>query len=160
MNSFFKIDPAISADPLSNFEPAEYACELERAFAEETVEAIDTKPYLHVSPATPVCEAIEMLHDSGSSSLLVVEGDSLLGIFTERDVLEKIVEQYSRVSRHRVENFMTTDPTIVFQSDPSAAGAAAIAVAGHRHVPVLDMNEKVVGIVSPRRVFDFMEKHF
>ena len=160
MSSFFKIDPAESDDLLSNFEPVEYSSELERAFAEDSVEEIEAKPYLHVSPSTPVCQAIEMLHDSGVSSLLVVDGDSLMGIFTERDVLEKIVEQYPRLSRESVENFMTTDPTIVYQSDPAAAAAAAIAVAGHRHVPVLDMNEKVVGIVSPRRVFEFMEKHF
>ena len=101
-----------------------------------------------------------MLHDSGVSSLLVVDGDALVGIFTERDVLERVVERYPRISRETVKDFMTTDPTIVYQSDPAAAGAAAIAVAGHRHVPVLDMNEKVVGVVSPRRVFEFMEKHF
>ena len=55
---------------------------------------------------------------------------------------------------------MTPDPTIVFHSDAAAPAAAAIAVAGHRHVPVLDMYEHVQGVVSPQRVFAFMEKYF
>lgn len=160
MDAFFRVDPTHLEDPLSNFEPVEYASELERAFAEDCVAEIESKPYLQISPYAPVSEAVEMLHETGLSCLLVVEGDRLVGIFTERDVLEKIVEQYTRHSSAPVMNFMTTDPTIIFDTDPSAAAAAAIAVAGHRHVPVLDMDEKIQGVVSPRRVFSFIEQHF
>ena len=163
MNSSSKNDPAANGeavDPLSDFEPVEYASELERAFAEDCVEAIEANPFLQIKPSTPVHEAVEMLNDSGVSSLLVVENERLVGIFTERDVLEKIAEQYPRLFEEPVETFMTADPTIIYQTDPAASAAAAIAVAGHRHVPVLDLNEKVKGVVSPRRVFDFIEKHF
>ena len=160
MNRFFRIDSVEPDDPLSNFEPVEYSSNLERAFAEEAVAEIECTPYLQISPYAPVQEAVEMLHESGVSSLLVVQGERVVGIFTERDVLEKIVERYSRVRNSPVEQFMTPDPTIVFHSDPAAAAAAAIAVAGHRHVPVLDMDEHVQGVVSPRRVFAFMEKYF
>ena len=160
MNRFFRIDAAEQDDPLSNFEPVSYSTELQRALAEDHVGALNSRPYLMIAPQAPLSEAIEMLHQSGVSSLLVVDGQRLVGIFTERDVLEKVVEQYSRVSSDPVERFMTSDPTIVFQTDPSAAAAAAIAVAGHRHVPVVDMDQHVQGIVSPRRVFEFMEQHF
>ncbi|QEG01805.1 inosine 5'-monophosphate dehydrogenase [Stieleria maiorica] len=160
MSSFFRLDPAESIDPLSNFEPADYDSELERALAEDAVAEIDAKPYLQISPYATVQEAVEMLHDSGAASLLVVDSDRLVGIFTERDVLEKVVERYPRICSRPVEEFMTRDPTIVYQSDPSAAAAAAIAVAGHRHVPVLDMDERIQGIISPRRMFAFMERHF
>ncbi|QDV83274.1 cyclic nucleotide-binding/CBS domain-containing protein [Stieleria sp.] len=160
MSSFFRMDPAETCDPLSNFEPAEYDTELERALAEDPIAEIDAKPYLQISPHASVLEAVEMLHDSGAASLLVVDGEHLVGIFTERDVLEKVVEKYPRVCGQPVENFMTTNPTIVYQSDPSAAAAAAIAVAGHRHVPVLDMDECVQGVISPKRMFAFMQKHF
>ena len=159
MNAFFRIDPPEPEDQLSNFEPVQYPSELQRALAEDSVAEVDVKPFLQIAPDAPVHEAVEMLHDSGVSSLLVVDGESLIGIFTERDVLEKVVERYPRVSFEPVGNFMTTDPTIIYESDPVAAAAAAIAVAGHRHVPVVDLDEKVQGVVSPRRVFEFMEKH-
>jgi signal-transduction protein with cAMP-binding, CBS, and nucleotidyltransferase domain len=159
MNSYFGTDAEESVDPLSDFEPHEYSSELARAFAEDPIESVDSKPYLRVSRFTSVHEAVEMLHDSGDSSLLVVDGERLVGIFTERDVLERVVEKYPRISTQPVENFMTTDPTIVYQSDPAAAAAAAIAIAGHRHVPVVDMDENIQGVISPRRVFEFIEKH-
>ena len=160
MDTFFRVDPSEPDDLLSNFEPVQYASELQRALSEETVSEIESKPFLQIDSHAPVREAVEMLHDSGVSCLLVVDGEHLVGIFTERDVLEKVVERYARVSVEPVEKFMTSDPTIVYESDPVAAAAAAISVAGHRHVPVLDLENQVQGIVSPRRVFDFMEKHF
>jgi len=144
-------------DHLSDYEPVDYTDPVRQRLAEEPVEAIACQPCMSVSPTTTVREAIETLNESEVSSLLVVQDDRLLGIFTERDVLEKVVERYERVAHHPVEQFMTTDPTIVYSSDPSAAAVAAIAVAGHRHVPVLDLNDKVHGITSPRRVFEFLD---
>jgi len=143
-------------DPLSNYEPPKFHDPVQRLLAEECVDAIECRPYLAVEPTTSVREAVAKLYDSHVSSLLVVHNDRLIGIFTERDVLEKVVECYDRIAGKPVEQFMTTEPTIVYSSDPSAAAVAAIAVAGHRHVPVLDMEEKVYGVASPRRVFQFL----
>lgn len=159
MSSFFRIDPAELEDPLSNFEPPQYSSPLEQAFAQEAVAAIDARPFLQIDSLAPVQAAIELLAESQAGCLLVVEDDKLVGVFTERDVLEKVVEKYARVKSEPVANFMTTEPTIVYETDPSATAVAAIAVAGHRHVPVVDLDERVKGVVSPRRVFEFMEHY-
>ncbi|MCA9139522.1 MAG: CBS domain-containing protein, partial [Planctomycetales bacterium] len=116
MDTFFRVDPSEPDDLLSNFEPVQYASELQRALSEETVSEIESKPFLQIDSHAPVREAVEMLHDSGVSCLLVVDGEHLVGIFTERDVLEKVVERYARVSVEPVEKFMTSDPTIVYES--------------------------------------------
>lgn len=150
-----RIDPP---DLLSDYDPPHYEDPVRAMLVEEPVDAMEHQPYLSVSPRTTVGEAVELLHQTGVSSLLVVEEDRLRGIFTERDVLEKVVERYGRARSAPVEDYMTVDPTIVYGSDPSAAAIAAIAVAGHRHVPVLDMDEKVQGVVSPRRVFQFINQ--
>jgi CBS domain-containing protein len=149
---------AETPDPLSDYEPAKYTDPMQRVLAEETVEAIESRPFVTVEASTPVRQAIELLHQSGVSSLMVLKDDRLVGIFTERDVLEKVVESYERVATQAVESFMTAEPTIVYQSDPAAAALAAISVAGHRHVPVLDLDENVQGILSPRRVFQFVDQ--
>lgn len=158
-NPPFKPVSDVAEDPLSNFEPVEYSNELQRALSEDCVDAIDSQPFLQVTPLTTVKEAVELLERRDVSSLLVVENDRLVGIFTERDVLERVVERYERILFDSVADYMTHDPTIVYKSDPAGCAAAAIAVAGHRHVPVLDLDDRVCGIVSPRRVFAFMEKH-
>ena len=160
MNDSAKTDVEENVDPLSDFEPTEYESGLHRALAEEKVSQIECQPYMTIEVSSPVSEAVRLLGESGVSSLLVVQDEKLVGVFTERDVLEKVVEQYDRVSDQPLQDFMTADPTIVYRSDPSAAAAAAIAVAGHRHVPVLDLEDKIAGVVSPRRFFQFMEKQF
>ena len=153
-------DPTEFEDPLSDFEPAQYASELERALAEETVAKIQLKPYLQFSPDTSVNEAVRQLHESKVASALVVDDNgNLVGLFTERDVLERVAEGFERNTKQPVSEVMTSEPTVVYESDPAATAIAAIAVEGHRHVPVLDIDGKVLGLASPRRVFDFMVKH-
>ena len=93
-------------------------------------------------------------------SMLVVDEGRVVGILTERDVLEKVAEQYPRLANRPVSEVMTVDPAVVYESDPAAAAVASIAVAGHRHVPVLGMDKQIIGVIGPRRVFDFVEKHF
>lgn len=147
-------------DPLSDYEPTEYACELERALAEETVATMKVQPFVELSPSTKICDAVKTLHDAQVASALVVdENHKLLGVFTERDVLERVAERYHRVANCPVSDVMTANPTVVYESDPAAAALAAIAIAGHRHVPVLSMDEKVMGLINPRRAFDFVEAH-
>ena len=158
MGDFSRIDPSAFEDPLSNYEPAEYPSELERALAEETVDAIQTTPYSQIGPTSTVLDAIKLLDESQVSSLLVVDEGRLVGIFTERDVLEKIVEQYPKFCNASVSELMTSDPTVIYETDPAASAVAAIAVAGHRHVPVLRVDDTILGVVSPRRVFDFIQK--
>ena len=153
-------DSAEFEDPLSNYEPTEYQSELHRALAEESVDSIESKPFVEVESSTPIRQAIEALHAAQVSSILVVDEGGVVGIFTERDVLEKVAEQYSQLEDAPVSEVMTTSPLVVYETDPAATAVAAIAVAGHRHVPVLGINDSVNGVVSPRRVFEFMEKHF
>ena len=154
-----ELDPTKFEDPLSNYEPAEYASELERALAEEPVDAMQIRPFVKISPNTPIREAIRQLNESQVASVLVVDDeDKLVGLFTERDALERVAERYSRVASNPVSEVMTTNPTVVYETDPAATAIAAIAVEGHRHVPVLSMDGKVIGVASPRRVFEFIEQ--
>lgn len=147
-------------DPLSDYEPDEYDSELEWALSEETVAAIQSRPYLQVRPTATVGQAVQAMSGSRSSSLLVVDGGRVVGIFTERDVLEKVAEQYQKWASHPVSEVMTANPTVVYESDPAALAIASIAVAGHRHVPVLGIDDRLIGVVGPRRVLKFVEQHF
>jgi CBS domain-containing protein len=160
MSQVSHCDPEAFEDPLGNYEPAEYPSEMHRALAEESVSAIESRPSVQVSSTTPIRDAIQTMYCLGVSSLLVVDDDKVVGIFTERDVLERVAEELDRLAVHPVWTVMTCNPTVVYESDPAAAAIAAIAVAGHRHVPVLKVDGTVRGIVSPLRVMDFFEARF
>ena len=147
-------------DPLSDYEPVEYASELESALGEETVGSIASKPVLQIRPTATIRHAVQAMAACRSASLLVVKGGSVIGIFTERDVLEKVAEQYPKLASHPVSEVMTRNPAVVYETDPAAAAVASIAVAGHRHVPVLGIDNDLIGVIGPRSVFDFVERYF
>lgn len=152
-------DPEDFEDPLSNYDPAEYQSALEAALAETPVSAIQSKPYAEVASDTPIRQAVHALHGLQVASLLVVDDGQLVGIFTERDVLERVAEDFPKLADQPISNVMTSNPLVVYASDPAGTALAAISSAGYRHVPVLDSAQQVEGIVSPRRVFNFLSSH-
>ena len=54
---------------------------------------------------------------------------------------------------------MSENPLYVYESDSAGSALCVMAVRGFRHAPVLDLEDKVVGIVSPERVASFLTKH-
>ena len=145
-------------DPLSNYEPRDYGDAVQKALAEETVDAIRSKPYAEITADKTVYGALQALAGLKVASLLVVENGRLVGVFTERDVLERVALQFHEVKDRPVRDVMTSNPVVVYETDPAGAAFSAIAVAGFRHVPVVNVNGEVVGVISPRRVFEFLQK--
>jgi len=144
-------------DPLSVYEPEDHATPLARMLAEKPVSAIDANPYLEIPASTTIAQAVGLLDEKQVGSLLVVADGQLQGIFTERDVLERVAENFDAISDQPVSSVMTADPLVVYEDDPSGTALAAIAAAGYRHVPVLNSDGQIAGVISPRRVFTFLD---
>ncbi len=153
-------DPGDFEDPLNNYEPTEYGNELERTLVEVPAREIAGQPSAQIGLKTTVREAVQTLQRLQVSSLLVVDEGHVAGIFTERDVLERVADNFASLAQAPVSEVMTSDPLVVYGSDPSGTALAAIAAAGYRHVPLLSVDGKLLGIVSPRRVLAFLAEHF
>ena len=145
-------------DPLENYDLPVSDDPLEQALVEETVAAIRHEPFATITPETPIRLALETLDDLEIGCLLVSDGGRLVGLFSNRDVLDKIVDDYEQLKDEPVSKVMTPEPVFVFETDSSAAALCVMAVGGFRHVPVLDVDHKIVGIVSPQRVTAFLQK--
>lgn len=152
--------PEEYADPLSNYEPPVYLDPMEQALCEEAVTAIQSQPAPSVPPDTTVQRAMQVLDGLDIACLLVAEDDRLLGVFTERDMLKNVAEEYDQIREQPVSNVMTSDPVAVYETDNPATALCVMATYGLRHVPVLDVNDKIVGVVSPKRLVSFIEQHF
>ncbi len=146
-------------DPLKNYDPKAYDDRLEKALVEETVAAIQHRPVATITPDTSVRDAIDELADLNVACLLIEEEGRLVGVFSDRDVLDRAALEYDEVKTRPVSELMTTDPVFVYESDSSAAALSVMAVSGFRHVPVTDVQRKVIGIISPQRVTTFLRKY-
>ena len=72
----------------------------------------------------------------------------------------KAALEYDKLKDVPVSTVMTDQPIYVYVNDTSAKALSVMAIAGYRHVPVVDEDLNVCGIVSPQRVTAFLTEHF
>jgi CBS domain-containing protein len=102
---------------------------------------------LLVTPATTVREAVRQMDDRGVGSVLVVERDSLVGIFTERDLMRRVVAHDLSPASTAVRDVMTAD-LVTCRPDATAADCEAMMSERHiRHLPVVE-GQQVLGVIT------------
>ncbi|MYI85788.1 MAG: CBS domain-containing protein, partial [Dehalococcoidia bacterium] len=87
------------------------------------------------APTESVREAVNLLVENKGGAVLVVDGASLSGIFTERDVLKKVAGRPGALDAP-VAEYMTTDPVVVRENETIAVALHKMADGGFRHVPM------------------------
>ena len=112
-----------------------------------TVGEVMSHNLLTVEAMTPLAQAAERMSDRGVGAILVLSGDSVSGILTERDVLRAVAT--GGVEGTNVAAWMTRDPETVDADESTGQAAAVMIHGGFRHLPVMD-GGKPVGIVSIR----------
>jgi CBS domain-containing protein len=118
-------------------------------------------------PAKPICvDSNELLEkvilgmgERNQGCVLVTENGELAGIFTERDLLRKV---FGRVDPKttRIKDVMTRDPEAVSFHDTIAAALNKMTVGGFRHVPLVDIQRRPVGVVSVKDIVQYFVRHF
>jgi len=104
--------------------------------------------YVGVSSETSVREAAHVMNRHGIGSVIVLDHGRLAGIFTERDVLRRVVAESRHPESTHVGDVMTVD---VICCSPSMAAddvAELMRARRVRHLPVVDDDGIVIGLVS------------
>lgn len=152
------VEPGEFEDPIHNYDPPAYADEMERVLCETEVQQMRIQPLACVEQDATVQDALDVMKKHECSSVVVRDVGKAVGIFSARDVLNKIAHDSSARPRP-VADYMTHHPTGVYANDCPAKAINLMAVGGFRHIPVLDLDENVIGILGPRRTTQFLEEH-
>jgi CBS domain-containing protein len=112
-----------------------------------TVGDVMSRNLLAVDPTTSISEAAAAMTERGVGAAVVLTGNTVSGILTERDVLRAVAT--GSVEGTHVAAWMTRDPETIEPSDSVGKAAAIMIHGGFRHLPVCDEG-KPVGIVSIR----------
>ncbi|MBI4425233.1 MAG: CBS domain-containing protein [Elusimicrobia bacterium] len=94
-----------------------------------------------------VTEAAKIMRENRIGCVIVAEDERPVGIFTERDLLNKIVAAGLDPAKVPVSRFMTANPTTVDASEPLDKVFATLAQGLFRHLPITE-HGKLVGIIS------------
>ena len=100
-----------------------------------------------ISPQATVFKALRLMADKDVGALLVMTGEKLLGILSERDYARKVVLQ-NKISKETLVSDIMTEKVFSVHPDQTAHEVMTLMTEKHiRHLPVIE-NEKVIGMIS------------
>ena len=102
---------------------------------------------ISIAPHRPVFDALVVMAEYEIGALMVLEGDKLVGIFSERDYAREVVLKGKSSKTTAVSEVMTANVISVKLGDTVEQGMTVMTEKRIRHLPVLD-NNKVVGMLS------------
>lgn len=113
----------------------------------------------HVTPDMTVYEALEKLAEHSVGALMVLEGDRLVGVFSERDYTRKITLQGRNSKETKVAEIMTSNVIMVSAETRTRECMLLMSNKRIRHLPVVD-GGKVLGMISIRDIMnDIISDH-
>ncbi len=134
--------------------------DLESVLFEDTLKEIQFIDGLVLDERASLYDALRMMRQNGQGCVLVTRADRLVGIFTEHDVLMKIVDTGIDLSRTQLFSYMTADPV----SLPADVGVAyainKMVLEGFHRLPVVDSAGRPTGIVSMRDLVEYLSSFF
>jgi len=111
-----------------------------------------------------VSEAMHAMQKEHRGCVLVTDAGGmespLAGIFTERDVLYRIIDRGRNPATLPLQEVMTRNPDALLSNATVAYVLNRMAVGGYRHIPVVDEQDRPVAIISVRDVVEFLVDHF
>jgi CBS domain-containing protein len=114
---------------------------------------MEQEKVLIAPPDTDVSTAAKLMAKNKVSALMVVEDKRLVGIFTERDAVFRVIAQDRDAQTTRLVDVMTTAPKTVTPDESFGYALLMMHENGFRHVPVIE-NGEPIGIVSARNALD------
>lgn len=105
------------------------------------------------APEKTVQEAAVLMTEENIGALIVVEGERVVGIVTERDIMRKVVGGGLDAAETKVADIMTKNPDTVTGDCLAATALNMMVEKGYRHLPLLTDDGKPCGMVSVRDLY-------
>lgn len=108
--------------------------------------------FVTITPDATAADAARLMRTRVVGAVMVVEGEMLRGIVTERDLVFKLVAEGRSAETTRLTDVMTADPETLAPSDSVLDALDKMQAGRYRHLPVVE-NGRVRGMVSIRDLF-------
>ena len=141
---------------LSNVEDQVPATEVERALLRDHVAVLNPNPCITVAPETPIRDVLRLLVERRIGCVVVAEDGKIKGIFSERDALMKLNVQAKEFADEPVSRFMTAAPLTLPPQAKVAFAVHKMNMGSYRHVPVVQDDSIVSGIISARDILGYL----
>jgi CBS domain-containing protein len=125
----------------------------------ECVSRLHPSPPLQIRPEQTVAEAVEVMRREKVGYLLVCQSNRMLGIFTERDLLRRVLAAGKPLTVP-VAECMTPNVVAVHPKESIRTAIRRMEEGGYRHLPVVDEAGRPQGMLSVKRIVHYLVEHF
>jgi CBS domain-containing protein len=130
---------------------------LDNRFLAKSLGLLDPPPPVTVAQSDPLRKALELLEEHKIGCVTILDAESkIAGIFSERDVILKVVLKSIDFDKTPISEVMTARPTVAHMTTPIAYALNMMSQGGFRHLPIVDDENYPVGIVSVKNIIDFI----
>ena len=143
--------------PLFNLDTPRTGTEgLARSVMADNLNQIEQE-FLGVSPDDSAIEVIRKMKDARLGCALVMDQGQLLGIFTERDVLNKLTGRNANTETTAVKDLMSANPETLSEADSVATALNKMSMGRYRHIPVRK-SDRTYCVTSIKHVLKYIAK--
>lgn len=136
-----------------------FSMELSRNLRVDSVSRLQPAPPLALDDREDVSAAVALMRREKTGCLLVTRQGKLVGVFTERDLLTRVLASDLPLNVPMSE-CLTANPVKVSPGDSVQTAIERMEKGGYRHLPVVDETNRPVGILSVQRVVHYLAEHF
>jgi signal-transduction protein with cAMP-binding, CBS, and nucleotidyltransferase domain len=126
------------------------------AILSDKIRTLQRRPAIIVAPETTVREAAGLMGQAHVGCVLVCVDGKLCGIFTERDLLNRVVASDLSPQITRVGQVMTADPDALRLGDGIAFALNLMSVGGYRNIPIVDEERRPICVVAMKQIVEFI----
>ena len=130
------------------------------ALANATVGEISPRPHAKVEVGDPMWKVVGEMKTKGRGAVLIEEEGTLVGIFTERDLLNRIDYSDQLWSHVQVQDVMTPMPMVIRSDDTLSEALRRLTQGRRRHLPIVDYRGHVLGLISIRDILTYIAERF
>ncbi len=136
----------------------------DESILQETLATFPSKELLILSQDSCVATALTSMKTQHCGSVVITRdgtaNTNVIGIFTERDVLNRVIDRYGDLSQLPLSDVMTENPIVLTVHDTIGRLLNRMSLSGIRHIPIVDDAGRPVSLVSVRDVMDFLVEAF
>lgn len=126
---------------------------------EKKIYEIVNRRLVQAGPDLPLQQAIELMQKHRSGYIVIAKDKKVVGIFTEIDVVQKIVENNIDWNRP-VSDFMTKEPPILCMQDSVGQAIDVMGAKRLYHIPLVDEGQELVNVISVRTLIRFLAEFY
>ena len=126
----------------------------------DSLSSLTQEKFIVLNEQASLREVIDNLQRFHIGCVLLENDNKISGIFTERDIVQIIVGNRHNLEETRIVDFMTKSPDTLYREDPIAFALNKMISGGYRHIPIVDENEKPIGVIAMQDIINHLGDYF